>query len=386
MRRVSIAPRANLAVRIKDLGFDFHAPDGELYWDERAYYAFSLAEIERDIEAPTAELAALCLELVDRVVGDEASLKLLQIPEHAWGVIAESWRRRDPTLYGRFDFSYGGEGPAKLLEFNADTPTALYEAAVFQWSWLEDLIAAGRLPRDADQFNSLHEKLIARLGALGRGRRLDLASMPGEAEDDGFIAYLDDCARQAGLETQRLAMADIGVTDEPRFADAQGRPIELMFKLYPWEWMFADAYGRSPALAATQFLEPPWKAILSNKGALALLWDMAPNHPNLLPAFFEHDPRKADLGARFARKPIYSREGANVLIVDGDRVVAREDGAYGAEGFIRQGLAALPNFDGLYPVLGAWVVGDEACGLGVREDETPITRNSSRFVPHAIIG
>ena len=128
------------------------------------------------------------------------------------------------------------------------------------------------------------------------------------------------------------------------------------------------------------------KAILSNKGALALLWDMAPNHPNLLPAFFEHDPRKADLGARFARKPIYSREGANVLIVDGDRVVAREDGAYGAEGFIRQGLAALPNFDGLYPVLGAWVVGDEACGLGVREDETPITRNSSRFVPHAIIG
>jgi glutathionylspermidine synthase len=385
MRRMAMRPRANLDARIKEFGFDFHAPDGQVYWDETAAYAFTLAEIERDIEAPTAELGALCLELVNRVVGDEEALKLLRVPPHAWEAIAESWRRRDPTLYGRFDFSYDGKGPARLLEYNADTPTSLYEAAVFQWVWLEDQIASGALPEQADQFNSLHEKLIARLAKLGRGRRLDLAAMPGNVEDDGFIAYLDDCARQAGLETQRLAMADIGVTAEPRFVDAANRPVELMFKLYPWEWMWSDPYGRSPAVSATQFLEPPWKAILSNKGMLALLWRMAPGHPNLLPAFFEHDPAKAELGAHFARKPLYSREGANVMLVDGDRVLAREEGDYGAEGHIRQALALLPDFDGMRPVVGSWLIGDEACGLGVREDTTAITRNSSRFLPHAIL-
>lgn len=385
MRRLDMQARPNFEARAKELGFDFHTQDGQPYWDESACYAFTLAEIERDLEAPTGELAALCLELVDRVVSDEQALRLLQIPEHAWDAIRASWQRRDPSLYGRFDFSYDGKGPAKLLEYNADTPTSLYEAAVFQWVWLEDQIAAGRVSREADQFNSLHEKLIARLGELGRGRRLDLAVMPGASEDDGFIAYLDDCAQQAGLATQRLAMADIGVTAEPRFVDMQDRPIELMFKLYPWEWMFADEYGRSPALKTTQFLEPPWKAILSNKGMLALLWKMAPGHPNLLPAFFEHDPAKAELGAHFARKPLYSREGANVLLVDGDRVVAREEGSYGAEGYVRQALSLLPDFGGMRPVVGSWVIGDEACGVGLREDNTAITRNSSRFLPHVIL-
>jgi glutathionylspermidine synthase len=36
-------------------------------------------------------------------------------------------------LYGRFDLAYRGDGPPKLLEYNADTPTALFEAAVVQW-------------------------------------------------------------------------------------------------------------------------------------------------------------------------------------------------------------------------------------------------------------
>jgi len=386
VRRIAIRPRPDLETRAAELGFTFFAQDGAPYWDESHYYAFTLGEIERDLEAPTLELAQMCVELAGRICRDEDLLEKLAVPRHAWSLVAESWCRGDATLYGRLDFSYDGTQPAKLLEYNADTPTALYEAAVFQWFWLEDMRAGNLLPLEADQFNSLHEKLIARLKAVVPGSDLHLTGMLESEEDKGFIAYLEDCAKQAGLVTRCLAIGDIGLDEGVRFVDLGGRTIDHLFKLYPWEWIYKDRFGTSSAMERTRFIEPPWKAILSSKGILPLLWEMAPGHPNLLPAYFESDPRKAELGTRFVRKPLYSREGANVMIVEGDKVVAREGGSYGAEGYIRQAVASLPDFGGRFPVVGSWIVGAEAAGIGIREDATPITRDCARFVPHAIIG
>jgi glutathionylspermidine synthase len=159
-----------------------------------------------------------------------------------------------------------------------------------------------------------------------------------------------------------------------------------MFKLYPWEWMMREQFGSSLPGAPTQWVEPPWKAILSNKGILPLLWAMFPRHPNLLPAYFEDDEKAGELGSSYVRKPLYSREGANVELVAGGSVVDRDPGPYGAEGFIRQGIAPLPQFDGSYTVLGSWFAAGQPCGLSVREDASPITKNTSRFVPHAMVG
>ena len=389
MRRVSVQPRPNLNERARETGFEFVSLGGEPYWDESAYYAFSLKQIEDDLERPTNELAALCLELVDRIVGDEQLLRRLKIPDHGWELIAASWRRRDPTLYGRFDFAYDGRNPARLLEYNADTPTALFEAAVFQWVWLEDAMAQGVLPAGADQFNSLHEKLIARFSDIGKANhpaRLHLTCMPHSIEDRGLIAYLADCGLQAGLRTRSLLIGDIGDKGRGAFVDLDDQPIELLFKLYPWEWMLADPFSHSASMHETRFIEPPWKAVLSNKGILPLLWTMAPGHPNLLPAYFEDDPAREKLKGRYARKPLYSREGGNVMLVDGASVLDRDDGPYGSEGFIWQALAKLPAYAGRFPVIGSWIIGEEACGIGIREDSSPITKNSSRFVPHAILG
>ena len=179
-------------------------------------------------------------------------------------------------------------------------------------------------------------------------------------------------------------MGDIGL-DESCFVDRQGRRIDFMFKLYPWEWMFADDFGRAPAMQRTRFVEPPWKMILSGKGMLALLWEMAPGHPNLLPTFFEDDPRAAALGDHYARKPLYSREGADIELIDGSSKTRGPSDGYGAEGYIRQALCPLPNFDGRRPVVGSWIVGDAPAGMGIREDISPITSNRSRFVPHVIL-
>ncbi|MGJ4962966.1 glutathionylspermidine synthase family protein [Bradyrhizobium sp. HKCCYLRH3061] len=386
MQRISCPERDDWRETAARCGFDFCELGGERYWDERAYYAFTIAEIELGIEEPTAELEQMCLALVARVVGDEALLRRLKIPQAVWPLLAESWRRRDGSLYGRFDLSYqGGRTPAKLLEYNADTPTSIFEAAVFQWTWLEQAIERRILPGRADQYNSIHERLIERWRALGKRRRVHLAGLTANAEDATTLAYLADTAAQGGLTTTILDVADIGWRETGGFVDLDDEDIALAFKLYPWEWMFRDAFGAKLAQAPTQWIEPPWKAILSNKGILPLLWQMHEGHPNLLPAYFEDDPKAASLGPSFVCKPIYSREGANVSLVSDGVAVSAQDGPYGAEGFIRQALAPLPDFGGVFPVIGSWLVDHQPCGLSIREDTSPITGNRSRFLPHAIL-
>jgi glutathionylspermidine synthase len=379
MRRIECPERDDWRATAESAGFDFHTIDGERYWDERAYYAFSLDEIERGIEAPTAEIDAMCLELVGRAIDDEPILRRLKIPEAFWPLVSESWHRDDASLYGRLDLSFDGRSPAKLLEYNADTPTSLIEAAVAQWNWQQQV-----KPR-RDQFNSLHERLIESWKDVAKGARVHLAGAVDDPEDGGTIAYLEDTARQAGLQTTRLPMEGIGRTPRGGFIDQNNQPIELIFKLYPWEWMFREQFGAYLAGSPTRWIEPPWKAILSNKGALPLLWEMFRGHPNLLPAYFEDDPKAAQLGTSFVRKPLYSREGANVTLVSAGTTLVEQEGPYGAEGFIRQALAPLPNFSDQYPVIGSWLVDHTPCGLSIREDENPITGNTSRFLPHAIL-
>lgn len=385
MQRIACSERDDWRETAEACGFDFHTIDGERYWDERAYYAFTLDEIEQKIEAPTGEIDAMCLELVGRAIRNEDYLKRLKIPETFWSLIAESWERDERSLYGRLDLSFDGSGPAKLLEYNADTPTSIFESAVFQWTWLEQAMERRIIPKAADQYNSIHERLIATWNELGRGRHLHLTGTTGSEEDLGTLAYLEDTAIQAGLTTTIIDIEDIGWRDEGGFVDLTGRDIELVFKLYPYEWMFRDAFGVRLKDAPTRWIEPPWKAVLSNKGILPLLWEMFPGHPNLLPAYFEDDPRARELGASYVRKPLYSREGANVELVSKGVAFAEQQGPYGAEGFVRQALASLRSFSQQFAIVGSWLVDHTPCGVSIREDASPITGNNSRFLPHAIL-
>jgi glutathionylspermidine synthase len=386
MLRLPSAERADWRQQAASLGFHFHTISGEPYWDERAHYRFTLRQIEHDIEAPAAELESMCLEVVDRVCHDEELMRRLAIPEAFWDFVAESWNRGEPPLYGRMDFAYDGCAPAKLYEYNADTPTSLYEAAFFQWVWLEQARVFGQVPTDADQFNSIQEQLTEAFALSGIVGHLHFASTEGHAEDRGTVAYLEDCARQAGVETAYVPLEQIGIDQNGRFSDQEDFVIETLFKLYPWEEVFAAPFAQHVAGSSTRWFEPPWKAILSNKGLLPLLWRFFPDHPNLLPAYFEDDAKEADFTAGYVRKPLFSREGANVewRSVEGKDYSVR--GPYGAEGYIVQALHPLPRFAGSYSVLGTWLVRSVPVGLGIREDLTPVTRDTSRFLPHAIVG
>ena len=147
--------------------------------------------------------------------------------------------------------------------------------------------------------------------------------------------------------------------------------------------MFREKFGGKLKGASTRWIEPPWKAILSNKGILPLLWARHRDHPNLLPAFFDDAPGDA-LPPGWVRKPLFSREGANIEVHTASGETLRSDGPYTDAPYVRQAFHPLPTFAGGYPLIGSWVVGDRASGIGVREDASLITQDTSRFVPHVI--
>lgn len=371
MIRRALSPRADWQSLVESIGMTYHTIDGEPYWDETACYHFAVAEIDT-LEIATATLYDLCCRAVEQVICDNRFAQL-GISEPYIPYIIRSWEEDEPSLYGRFDLAYNGCGPPKLLEFNADTPTALLEASVVQWFWQQERFPA------ADQFNSIHEKLIAAWRDWpGTSGPVHFACAADSAEDLGNLEYLRDTAIQAGLATSRLFVGEIGWdSDRQRFVDLENRPIHTLFKLYPWEWLLREQFGPHLPKSGLCPIEPAWKLIMSCKGILPILWELFPGHPNLLPAYFDEGRMAGDRVV----KPLYSREGSNVRIVRNNEVV-ESGGSYGREGTICQQYQPLPCFDGNYPVVGSWIIGGEPAGIGIREDRSEITTNTSRFIPH----
>lgn len=387
------------------------------YWEESAAYEFTAAEIDT-LEAAGNELQTMCLAAAQHVI-DKQRYNELAIPPAAIPLIEWAWNQEPPALYGRFDISWAGAQsgqPPKLLEYNADTPTSLVEAAVIQWSWLEDM--TGNLPVFAkpDQFNSIHDRIIAKWKDVKdyltepvyfaglQADAPDPATALDYAEDYLTVTYLQDTANQAGLDTRAIALQDIGWNQE-RLAfvdtDPAENQISSLFKLYPWESMVVEEFG--PAALSTYhqvtWIEPIWKMLLSNKGILPILWELYPNHPLLLEAHFEASasawttvgaPRTGSDMTSYVRKPLHSREGANIQIVRPNAQLVETSGPYGDGPFIRQAIAPDAIFPGRggaprYPVLGLWMIDQDCSGLGIRESGGPITDNLSSFIPHFFV-
>ncbi len=375
MKRIEIKPRNNWQSTVEKLGFGFHTTNVP-YWKEDAYYSFSMDEILY-IEKATAELWDLCLGAVQHVM-DNDLYHHFAIPKDFIPLIEKSWEEDHPAIYGRFDFCYKN-GNLKLLEFNADTPTSLYEAGIVQWFWLQDFDKA------KDQFNSIHEKMIdywKHLKAYLYKGKLHFTCIKQSLEDLTNVEYIRDCAMQAGIDTKLVFIDDIGWDNNTnQFVDMEEEAIKNIFKLYPWEWLIKEGFGKNILHDAnrTFWIEPAWKMILSNKAILPILWKLYPNCPYLLPSYFDENSL-----TNYVKKPILSREGANIEIKKFSATVAKTDGEYGNEGYIYQELFELPNFDNHYPVVGSWVIGQEPAGMGIREANTLITDNKSCFVPHII--
>jgi glutathionylspermidine synthase len=372
MQRIEISPRTNWQNTIEQQGFLFN--EGNSYWKENAAYSFTEAEI-LSIEKATNDIFSMCCEAVEYVIKREWYDRFCIDRKYA-ELIRWSWYEDQPSLYGRMDLAYNN-GSIKLLEFNADTPTSVLESSVIQWYWMKDVKPM------ADQFNSIHDKLIAHYQSIRKwmkSNRMHFCCVEDNLEDVMTVKYLEDVAQQAGLDTRFLYMDQLSFdTQKQCFTDDQYDQIETIFKLYPYEWMLAEEFG--PELITTRdncwWIEPAWKMLLSNKMILAVLHELFPNSPYILPC-----KTTRPISGDFVQKPIYSREGANVDIWLNGRSIEKTGGEYGSEGYIYQQYAALPDFGGNHPVIGSWIIGSESAGMGIRESDGLITGNTSRFVPH----
>ncbi len=204
MRRIAATPRPDWQRKVEEAGLTWHTGE-QPYWNEAAFYEFTAKEVDV-LEAATNELETMTLQAAQHVIDNKLYARL---------AIPESRRAADRELAGRRSRRRSTDGsiwpmtavnPPKLLEYNADTPTSLLEAAVVQWYWLQDCF-----PK-RDQFNSLHERLVALWKELAKylpGRRIDFCSMD-DAEDGMTVTYLQDTAQQAGLEASIFPIDEIG--------------------------------------------------------------------------------------------------------------------------------------------------------------------------------
>ncbi|WND35586.1 glutathionylspermidine synthase family protein [Streptomyces sp. BB1-1-1] len=395
MERRTTEPRPGWQQTVEEQGCIYpltRYPDGSLrpYWDESGYYVFSLPEVEA-LEEVVEELHRMCLAAAEHIVTAGRFADLGINDPRVVGAVTEAWHRRAelPSVYARFDLRYDGTGPAKLLEYNADTPTSLVEAASPQWFWMEESFPG------ADQWNSLHERLIEawkkQAALLPPGSPLYFANSEADelGEDLMTVAYLKETAEQAGLETEWISMEEIGWDRlSGRFVDSRLRFIRSIFKLYPWEWLTTDRFAdhvldtldNGGGTGTTLWIEPAWKMLLSNKALLAILWELYPGHPNLLPAYLD-GPRELADTTGYVAKPLLGREGAGVTI----HRPGTEAPPPRTDLCCYQELAPLPDFDGNRVVLGAWVVENESAGLGIRESSGLVTDEYARFLPHVIL-
>ncbi len=400
MKRNRITPRPGWQETIFKQGLVFLTdpakPDPELAWNqtpwqEDAEWEFTRDEIIR-IESATANLYALCMEAVEYCVHSSITMDRMGISPEMQTAIRESWAQKHPSVYSRFDLAGHSDGQIKMIEINGDTPTALVESSLIQWYWLNDVHPDRATAEEPGQFNSLHERLLARWTALAKmlpenDRGMVFSSRTDFLDDVLTTEYLRDLATQAGFVTHLCDIRDVTLFENPNgtklFGTPQREVIRTWFKLYPWEWLISEPFGAD--LIKNRFsirvVEPAWKLLLSTKAILVVLWKLFPGHPNLMPAFFE----QGRFGTDFVVKPQYGRESTGVHVLRGGvEYTTDTETANPMTGLesVYQGLVEIEPVDGYYPLFGSWIVGDQPAGMMVREDPKPIISGSSRIVPH----
>lgn len=370
--RNNIQSRKNWQQKVNEQGMFYHTVDNQVYWNESACYQLDSELIDK-IEDATNELHAMCMQFVADEIA-KGDYRGYNFNPKTIDLIEKSWRNNHAHVYGRFDLGIDANHNLKLFEYNADTPTSLLEASVIQWNWKEEVYP------NYDQFNSLHEKLIERWKQISTVDPIYFAAMTEAPHEDwGNVHYLLETASLAGLQTSSINLEVIGWNGS-NFVDVNDNPIYNLFKLYPWEWFVNDPFFDNIKASATTFYEPIWKMLLSNKLLLAKLWERHPNHPLLLEAHDKSEFGMINQNKFYIQKPKLGREGQGVVPYDKTGQIIVND-KYGS---IIQEKMNVVDFDGIQPVIGSWVIGDQSAGIGIREDKG-ITTNNSCFVPHYFI-
>lgn len=399
MERLVIAPRKGWKDTVANEGMLWAVTENGPYWNEAmdkpVYYKLTHEE-QYQLEQAADDVHTKCITslvwLLEEASNEDRNywFDVFGIPTQYRDMVIKSWDRDEWSVYGRFDFILTDEGP-KLLEYNADTPTTLIETAISQYNWMVENQKSENLPDHLDQFNCLHESLVNHWKDMKAGNNLPnkvhFAAFS-QMDDLSTATYMAETAAEAGLQVQVLPIEQVGYNQETnKFVDIRSENIDAIFKLYPWEWMVEDSFGKYLPNSTTRWIEPSWKMLLSNKAILALLWRRHPSCEYLVPAYVNESQFEPKEGEKWVTKPLLSREGCNVTIWECRKngqmdIISHSEGNYDENNVIYQKYIEWNTVNGKYPMLGVWMVGDDPVALGIREDDGPVTQNNSRFIPH----
>ncbi|MDD3592720.1 MAG: glutathionylspermidine synthase family protein, partial [Sulfurovum sp.] len=375
---------------LESLGFVWHTDSDESSYIADELVVIDATEAEAYYEAGNT-LYEMFIEAAQHVI-DNNLFHEIGIPFNLVEIIKESWEHEVHWhLYGRFDLAGGIDGkPIKLLEFNADTPTALFETAIIQWAMLK------RNDMDEEsQFNGLYEALVENFQRLVtleesieafeenyEGWKFLFTSIRGNAEEENTVRLLQHIASEAGYNTEFAYIDEIEFSGEEGIF-FEGENYELWFKLIPWEdialeesdlaMLLTDIIKNQKAI----IFNPAYTLLFQSKGILKILWDLYPNHPLLLESSFE--PLE---GQKQVSKPVFGREGGSVTIIDEQGTeLEKISSEYENHKLLYQAYTELPTDPEGFSYQAGVFYAYEACGLGFRKGGK-ILDNMAKFVGH----
>ena len=377
---------------LESIGFYWHTDEDKSPYVADELVVVSQEEADKYYEA-TNELYDMFVEAGEHVIQNDL-LHEIGIPFNLIDMVKQSWENDIHWhLYGRFDLAGGIDGKQiKLIEFNADTPTALFETAIVQWALLK---VNGMEERS--QFNNTYEAIkenFKRLVVMSgntedfaksyNGWKILFSSVKGSIEDENTTKLLQSAANEAGFSTE------FAFADEVEFDGEEGvfkgeENFEYWFKLIPWENIGIDESGLALMLREIMenqkaiILNPAYTLMFQSKAFMKILWDLYPNHPLLLECSYE--PLE---GKKQVEKRVFGREGANTVILDEkNHVIAQEEGEYENFAPIYQEYVELNTDENGESYQAGVFYAYEACGLGFRRGGL-ILNNYSKFVGHVI--
>jgi glutathionylspermidine synthase len=439
MQPIKISRRPNWQRHIQENAYqaDVLSDAQQKYWVESLAQPFAIqfdCREEDAIAQATESLWEMCVAFLDWFFTDHESkavdqrLAKLQIRPKYWSAIKNSWERTDPvedlSLCTRFDLAVTAEGQIKLLEINGETPL-LGAETIYQWNWLVDYKhnhQRGKfpLPSDANQFNEFWEqiagqwrRIVASYDLKQRGisflvdenleedleMAMQLIQILTDEVDSAIytqVVYLRGLKDKQGREVQR----GLGLDEDGYFVDHINERIPVLWKMYDWSDLQNDMAAdeqTQQALASrlesgdVKVIEPLWKQVLSNKGAMAMMWEQfgrSDYGKYLLPTYLDSDyspESTALLVEMHVKKPMLGLEGVGTSIESGfGALEAKESLGYGSEGFIIQEYIELPEAFGYHYTVGSWVINGEAAGVIIRGDTSKITGRHCLIIPHIV--
>jgi glutathionylspermidine amidase/synthetase len=364
--------------------------------DQLTYFSIS-ATAEKELKRATNELHALFMHATDHVLQNPDLLQQFNIPQLLWPRICQSWNnRRNQMLTGRFDFCMSPKG-IKLFEYNADSASCYMECGKIQGKWATHF----GCEQGHDSGASLFDELVDGWQEAEVGDVLHIM-YDKDLEETYHALYMQGAITKAGIPNKLIkGLSQLQWNENGQVVDAEGVVIKWVWKTWAWETALdqlreelsdtgANEQTAAPCLKDVllhpeiMVFEPLWTLIASNKAILPILWQLFPEHPNLLETSYNLSPSLQHKG--YVSKPIAGRCGLNISLIDKhDNLLEETEGRFAAQQVVYQQLSRLPLLDDYYVQLCTFSVAGSYAGSCVRVDHSPIIKSISDLMPLRVL-